>query len=173
MVGNGVLVRKPTKDLLIEKKLVDWTVKTIDAFFIHSVRPVVGSVVYCNLAMVAEHSGIYVGDGQIVHLNGNGRIERVSAEKFCERFGGKNPSFTVFCPTNRQGKALGDKKVAEYALWSVGRIVNYNPAFNNCHCFTASCLERQARFCPSFAALEILVADKYGACNWRATVLNH
>ena len=75
MVGKGVLVKRPTKDLLIEKKLIDWTVKTIDAFFIHSVRPAVGSVVYCNLSMVAEHSGIYVGDGQIVHLNGNGRME--------------------------------------------------------------------------------------------------
>ena len=46
MVGKGVLVKRPTKDLLIEKKLMDWTVKTIDAFFIHSVRPAVGSVVY-------------------------------------------------------------------------------------------------------------------------------
>ena len=173
MVGKGVLVKRPTKDLLIEKKLKEWTEKTIDAFFIHSVRPAVGSVVYCNLAMVAEHSGVYVGDGQIVHLNGNGRIERVSAEKFCERFGGKNPSFTIFCPTNWQGKAVGDKKVAEYALRSVGRFVNYNPAFNNCHCFTASCLEGKAVFCPSFSVLESLVAQKYGACKWRATVLNH
>ena len=173
MVGNGRITGNTIKNFAVERKLMDWTVKTIDAFFIHSVRPAVGSVVYCNLAMVAEHSGIYVGDGQIVHLNGNGRIERVSAEKFCERFGGKNPSFTVFCPTNRQGKAVGDKKVAEYALDRVGRIVNYNPAFNNCHCFTASCLEGKAVFCPSFSVLESLVADKYGTCKWRATVLNH
>ena len=136
-------------------------------------RPAIGSLVYCNLGIVAEHSGIYVGRNKIVHLSGDGHIEKVSAKEFCERFSGLNPSFTVFCPTNWQGKSLGDKKVAEYALGRVGRIVNYNPAFNNCHCFTASCLERQARFCPSFAALEILVAAKYGACNWRATVLNH
>ena len=173
MVGNGLITGNPIKNFAVERKLMDWTVKTIDAFFIHSVRPAVGSVVYCNLAMVAEHSGIYVGDGQIVHLNGNGRIERVSGEKFCERFGGKNPSFTVFCPTNWQGKALGDKQVAEYALRSVGRFVNYNPAFNNCHCFTASCLEGKAVFCPSFSVLESLVTEKYGACKWRATVLNH
>lgn len=147
--------------------------KTMDAFLIHSVHPAIGSVVYCNLAVVAEHSGIYVGDNKIVHLNGNGRIEIVSAERFCERFGGKNPAFTIFCPTNWRGKSLGEKQVAEYALNCVGRVVNYNPAINNCHCFTASCLERQARFCPSFATLEGLVAEKYGACNWRATVLNH
>lgn len=173
MVGYGFLVKKPTTDMLIEKKLKEWTEKTIDAFFIHSVRPAIGSVVYCNLAVVAEHTGIYVGRNKIVHLNGNGRIEKVSAESFCERFHGKNPAFTIFCPTDVRGRALGDKMVAEYALNCVGRVVNYNPAINNCHCFTARCLERQARFCPSFAALEVLVAAKYGACNWRATVLNH
>ena len=173
MVGNGLVTGNPIKNLEVERKLMDWTVKTIDAFFIHSVRPAVGSVVYCNLAVVAEHTGIYVGKNKIVHLNGNGRIEKVSAESFCERFHGKNPAFTIFCPTDVHGRALGDKMVAEYALNRVGRVVNYNPAINNCHCFTASCLERQARFCPSFAALEVLVAAKYGACNWRATVLNH
>ena len=173
MVGNGLILGNPIKDLSVEKKLKEWTAKTIDAFFIHSVRPAIGSVVYCNLAVVAEHTGIYVGRNKIVHLNGNGRIERVSPAKFCERFGGKNPSFTIFCPVNGQGKAFGDKQVAEYALRSVGRVVNYNPAFNNCHCFTASCLEGEAKFCPSFAALEQLVAAKYGTCQWRATVLNH
>ena len=173
MVGNGLITGNPIKDLAVDKKLMDWTMKTIDALLIHNVRPAIGSVVYCNLAVVAEHTGIYVGRNKIVHLNGNGRIEKVSAESFCERLGGKNPAFTIFCPTDGQGKPFGDKLVAEYALNCVGRVVDYNPAFNNCHCFTASCLERQARFCPSFAALEILVAAKYGACNWRATVLNH
>ena len=173
MVGNGLITGNPIKNFAVERKLMDWTVKTIDAFFIHSVRPAVGSLVYCNLAVVAEHTGIYVGKNKIVHLNGNGRIEKVSAESFCERFHGKNPAFTIFCPTDVRGRALGDKMVAEYALNCVGRVVNYNPAINNCHCFTASCLEGKARFCPSFAALEVLVAAKYGACNWRATMLNH
>ena len=154
-------------------KIVDWTEKTVDAFFIHSVRPAIGSVVYCNLAMVAEHSGIYVGRNKIVHLNGDGRIEKVSAEKFCERFGGKNPSFTIFCPADGRGRALGDKRAAEYALRNVGRLVDYNPALHNCHCFTASCLAGKAKFCPSFSVLEGLVAAKFGVYHWRATVLNH
>ena len=173
MVVNGLMLGRPFKDLYVEKKLMDWTVKTIDAFFIHSVRPAVGSIVYCNLAVVAEHTGIYVGRNKIVHLSGSGRIERVSAEVFCERFHGKNPSFTIFCPTNGRGKVIGDKQVAEYSSQSVGRIVNYNPAFNNCHCVTASCLQGKAVFCPSFSVLEGLVAEKYGAYRWRATVLNH
>ena len=50
-----------------------------------------------------------MGRHKIVHLNGNGRIEKVSAESFCERFHGKNPAFTIFCPTDVHGRALGDK----------------------------------------------------------------
>ena len=110
---------------------------------------------------------------KIVHLNGNGRIEKVSADKFCERLGGKNPAFTIFCSTNGQSKALGEKQVAEYALDCVDWVVHYNPAINNCHCFTASCLEGGTVFCPSFSVLEDLLLSKYGEYNWRATVLNH
>ena len=53
----------------LDYKLMDWTIKTIDAFFIHNVKPKIGSIVYCNLAIVVEHTGIYVGDGKIVHVN--------------------------------------------------------------------------------------------------------
>lgn len=157
----------------IEKKLIDWTSKTIDAFFIHSIRPAVGSIVYCNLALVAEHTGVYVGRDKIVHLNGEGFIETVSAKKFCERFEGHNPSFTIFCPVDSVGKAIGEKRVAERALLRVGSYVDYNPALHNCHCFTASCLSGKERFCPSFSVLEQLLTEKYGRCQWRATVLNH
>lgn len=159
--------------MLDEKKLVEWTIKTCDALFVHNVRPAIGSVVYCNLGMLAEHSGIYVGNNKIVHLNGDGRVEKVSAKKFCERFSGLNPSFTVFCPTDSHGKAFGDRKVADYALNSVGKVMEYHPFIHNCHCFTASCLSNQVRLCPSFAILEQLIIEKYGKSYWRATILNH
>ena len=48
-------------------------------------RPAIGSLVYCNLGVVAEHSGIYVSRNKIVHLSGDGHIEKVSAKKHCER----------------------------------------------------------------------------------------
>ena len=88
----------------LDYKLMDWTIKTIDAFFIHDVKPKIGSIVYCNLAIVAEHTGIYVGDGKIVHRNGSGLVEMVSDDEFCDRLHGANPSFTVFCPVNSNGK---------------------------------------------------------------------
>ena len=101
---------RPHSNLLIEKMLIEWTIKTCDALFIHNMRPAVGSVVYCNLGLVAEHSGIYVGRNKIVHLSGDGHIEKVSAKEFCERFSGLNPSFTVFCPAKSNCKERGDKK---------------------------------------------------------------
>ena len=33
MVGNGLITGNPIKNLTVERKLMDWTVKTIDAFF--------------------------------------------------------------------------------------------------------------------------------------------
>ena len=164
---------RPHSNLLIEKMLIEWTIKTCDALFIHNIPPAIGSVVYCNLGLVAEHSGIYVGRNKIVHLSGDGHIEKVSAKEFCERFSGLNPSFTIFCPVNSNGKAIGDKKVAEYALGAVGRVIEYNPLMRNCHCFSASCVCGKAMLCPGFRFLEKLISDKYGTYNWRATLLNH
>lgn len=48
----------------------------IDNVFRAHTSPVIGSVVYCDLLFgYAEHSGIYVGDDKIVHLDGSGLIE--------------------------------------------------------------------------------------------------
>ncbi len=39
-------------------------------------EPAIGSVVYCDLvAGFADHSGIYIGNNEIVHLNGDGWVE--------------------------------------------------------------------------------------------------
>ena len=51
------------------------------------VMPEKGSVLYCDLSFgIAEHSGIYVGDNRIVHLNGKGEIEAVSPAEFLSLF---------------------------------------------------------------------------------------
>jgi len=49
----------------------------VDYVFRDHVRPKIGSVVYCDLWMV-EHSGIYIGNNRIVHLDGSGKIEIVT-----------------------------------------------------------------------------------------------
>jgi len=47
------------------------------------VKPVAGSVVYYRMFNgLAEHSGVYVGDSMIVHLDGFGFVTKVSVDAF-------------------------------------------------------------------------------------------
>ena len=48
----------------------------IDSTFRAKVRPVPGSVVYCDLWLAVEHSGIYIGDGLISNIEVDGLAER-------------------------------------------------------------------------------------------------
>ena len=57
--------------------------KSIYDTFRDQVHPVVGSILYCDIAMgYAEHSGIWVGENEIVHLNKYGDIELVNPYDF-------------------------------------------------------------------------------------------
>jgi len=101
-------------------------------------RPIVGGIVYCDL-YTATHSGIYVGDGNIVHLDGDGIIVKTSADTFMKRLDGRNTARSVY--TFCIGKdPVGIADAAAYAEEQVGRRVKYKLVQNNCHRFTASCL---------------------------------
>ena len=100
--------------------------------------PAVGSMVYCDL-LTAEHSGIYVGKGKIVHLDGDGYIEIISPEHFLERLDGLNTAISVYvscCGT----EAVGNMQAAQRARDRIGKKLEYNVIFNNCHQFTAGCM---------------------------------
>ena len=62
----------------------------IDNILRDTVKPKIGSIVYCDLCFnTVEHSGVYVGNGEIVHLDGSGVVEKVSAKTFLKfRFRG-------------------------------------------------------------------------------------
>ena len=162
------MVLKPA--LGLEYLLLNWTKKTVDALFIHNKRPAVGSVVYCNLGLAFEHTGICVDGEHMVHLSGRGVVEMVDAKEFCGRLKGANPSFTIFCPVQK-GKAVGDEEVARRALSLVGQHKKYNLVLSNCHCFSAYCLTGQEVFCPSFTELELFLQREYPGYTWRATNL--
>ena len=52
-------------------------------------EPTFGSILYCYLyGGVCENSGIYVGNNEIVHLNG--LVKKVNSKKFRKRLEGKN-----------------------------------------------------------------------------------
>lgn len=56
----------------------------VDNYFRDKVTPIKGCLVYCKLGVIAEHTGIYIGDGKIVHLDGSGNIEAIQKMNFWE-----------------------------------------------------------------------------------------
>lgn len=114
----------------------------IDNVIRDRVEPVIGSILYCDLALgYIEHSGIYVGGGNkcIVELhndNGTCIIQRVSPEEFTSA--GTGFSIYVSCEGT---DAVGGKKIAKTARSMVGKCLGrYSLTVNNCHMFSDYCL---------------------------------
>jgi hypothetical protein len=101
-----------------------------------TVKPAIGSILYCDLVMGrAEHSGIYIGNNEIVHLRGTGNIEVVTPSDFIK--GTTALSIYVSCCG---ASAVGSNDVARRARNMIGQSRNYNFIFDNCHQFSAGCL---------------------------------
>lgn len=170
-MSNYLYGKRPDEGINLKEAVVEWIMQRADSLLVHNVSPAVGSIVYCHLAVAVEHSGIYVGNKQIVHLNGDGRIEIVSPMVFCKRLHGKNPASMIFCPMSEDGKLIGSRRAAEYALRQVGKHIDYNLFKNNCHKFSVTCMNGRNEECPSFKCLEELIENRYGEFHWRATDL--
>lgn len=100
------------------------------------VLPCIGSVLYCDLFFgYMDHSGIYIGNGEIVHLSSKGNIEIVSPKQFID--GGTACSIYVSC---RETIAVGSVTAANRARTSVGTSRKYNFLLDNCHQFSSGCL---------------------------------
>ena len=136
----------------------------VDNIFRDKVEPVQGSVLYCDLLFgYAEHSGIYIGNDEIVHLNKHGEIEIVSPEEFID--GTTAISIYVSCKGN---EAVGDEDVAELAEDMVGEEKDYQWLMNNCHQFTAGCVIGDFENANNFLVFLKEVSREYlGADNWR------
>lgn len=99
------------------------------------VNPIPGSIVYCNLFLNTEHSGVYIGNNKIVHLNKHGNIESVTPQEFISG----TPANAIYVSCNN-GDPVGSEVVAERARKFISSRRDYNLFFDNCHQFSASCL---------------------------------
>lgn len=130
---------------LIIKKIIPDPVNNIknsivDNFIRGNVTPVRGSIVYCSLALgAAEHSGIFVGNRKIVHLDGSGNIELVSPRGFLSRLGGFNTAVSIYV-SSAGSNSVGGKKIADRAMDMIGGSRKYNLIFDNCHQFSSGCV---------------------------------
>jgi hypothetical protein len=128
--------------------------------------PAIGSVLHCDLLNV-EHSGIYVGNGLIVHLDGSGVIEYVKPKEFLERLGGFNTAISIYVSC-KNGSPVGSAEAANRAKSMVGKKRNYNLVMDNCHQFTAGCLSGNFENpCNFFTFLEDETRRRLGSNEWR------
>ncbi len=103
-------------------------------------EPAVGGIVCCELLFdLASHTGIYVGNGNVVHLDGDGRVLCSSAHIFRERLDGFNSAISVYTDCLNM-TPQGCQKVADRAKAETGKRYPYHLLDFNCHRFTARCL---------------------------------
>ena len=98
------------------------------------VIPQRGSIVYCTMWGV-EHTGVYIGNNQIVDLNGNGKIQIQSIKSFLE---GTN-ALVIYVACDGFEPLYLDS-IADNALNQVGLTREYNFLMENCHKFTSCCI---------------------------------
>ncbi|WP_205666498.1 lecithin retinol acyltransferase family protein [Acinetobacter sp. WCHA39] len=147
------------------------TVKHVGGYLIDEIKgrvqPVRGSVVYCDLTLgngIAEHTGIYIGNNEIVHLNRHGFIEAVSPKEFLAAW---TTGFNIY--VSCQGdSAVGCDEAADFAESKIGNTRNYNVFRDNCHQFSAGCLIKDPENYNNFLwFLKDEAKKRLGADNWR------
>lgn len=159
-----------------------WTNSFIDNVFRDTVTPKLGSVVHCDLSAIpiigefglkAEHTGIYVGNGMIIHRDGDGYLAKVSPRKFLKRLNGKNCAISVYvsCKGTKPLCIMGAFNRARAAL-NNQKLNGYDLLNKNCHNFTRYCLtgdfdDEQDELDFTFSSLEELLQDEFDMDNWR------
>ncbi len=159
----------------------------IDAVFRDKVIPVAGSIVYCDLWVAAEHSGIYVGDGQISNIVVEGFAESQVQHSDARDFTSKSTiGNKIYVSCNDDG-AVGHAYVGNKADAAVGKRSFYGLVFKNCHVFSKDCLDAlddartnsgflswaidmitpEETWEPTIRALKSTAEKKLGATKWR------
>ena len=160
-----------TTSTVAKVALVTHATKHVSEYIIDEMKgrvlPVRGSVVYCDLTLgngLAEHTGIYIGNDKIVHLNRHGFIEAVSPKQFIS---GPITGFNIYVSCEGES-AVGADEVADFAELMIGKSRDYNVLIDNCHQFTAGCLIGNSENPNNFLWFLKDEAKKcLGADNWR------
>lgn len=143
----------------------------IQNLFWNTDGPVRGSIVYCDLAFgYAEHSGVYMGNGRIIHRNGKGLIEAASIRQFLA----DTTALSIYVSCNTQGRAIGNESTAQIAGAMLGVQTDYSLLNENCHQFCSHCLSGDI-FSNTFTLTQ-LKRDAHAhikASQWRVWDLKH
>lgn len=154
----------------------------IDNTFRDKVTPIKGSVLYTDLYLLAEHSGIYIGNEKISNIvvdslvNTEATVRKSSVQNFTD---GGILHGKIYVSCNNSG-AVGDQDVSEYAYKSIGKKSFYGLVFSNCHSFSKECVEQCQTekensismdtvdtWEPTINILKYTARQKLGATKWR------
>ncbi|USK86148.1 hypothetical protein [Peribacillus asahii] len=103
-------------------------------------EPAYGSLVYTELGFgLAEHSGIYIGNKQIIDLDGAGRIKKRSLSEFTSNISTFNYEIYVPC-YDGENTPIGYYQAGWNAEQKLAESRSYNLLFDNCHQFSAGCI---------------------------------
>ncbi len=155
----------------------------IDNYFRDKVTPVAGSVLYCDLWVLVEHSGIYTGDGKISNIVVEGLAESQVQHSDARGFTLKSKlGRKIYVSSDKHG-AVGNKTVADGALGHLGERSFYGLVVKNCHQFSEKCVnyaetgyqggllsglfEINETWEPTIGALKSAARKKLGATKWR------
>jgi len=114
----------------------------IDNNFRDKVYPLPGSVLYSDLYIGAEHSGIYIGDDQISNIVVDGFAEsevKVSTPRNFTDSSKLHRKIYVSC--DGEG-AVGEGMVSDCATKNIGLRSFYGLLFSNCHVFSEQCVNQ-------------------------------
>ena len=100
-------------------------------------------------------------------MNGNGKIEAVTPQEFVGRLDGVNPAKTIYFAV-ANGKAAGNKKIADRAKAMIGKRRHYNVLLDNCHQFTCGCLSGDFENpCNYFTLVQAEIFSRFGIFSWK------
>jgi len=157
----------------------------IDSTFRDKVTPVAGSVLYCDLWLAVEHSGIYVGDGDISNIVVDGLAESEVKLSSPRSFTSKSTlGRKIYVSCDKHG-AVGDDAVRHGANSHVGERAFYGLVIKNCHQFSTKCVNYAGQndesffsklvsfsnigetWEPTMLALKNAARERLGATKWR------
>lgn len=122
--------------------------RTFTNLFHDEVEPKRGSLVYCKILGVPliappDHTGIYVGNGNIIELNGDGKVRKVDYKEFS----GNGPDFNfyrwgfaIYVACDEYERVIGMEIAARRAEERLNSHRSYNLILDNCHQFSSGCI---------------------------------
>ncbi|WP_348728300.1 lecithin retinol acyltransferase family protein [Rheinheimera texasensis] len=117
-----------------------------------------GALVVCEIFHLFEHTGIYIGEGQIVELQGTGLVRSVSVARFMDNRSGEE----LMLACDSRGKPIGNMAAAERAASQIFTYQTYDLISNNCHRFCCNCLSGRHWPVTSFFDLRQVLEQQLG-----------